>query len=213
MTTRSRQKLRTRRALLTAARQVLDEGRTPTLADAAERALVSRATAYRYFPSPEALLEELQLELDVPDEDVLFGAEAPASVEDRVSLVRRELYDFVMRNELQYRVFLRNGLDHWLKRPADEEPETRGARRERLLERALEPSEGKLGPSAFTRLKIALGVMVGVESMIVLKDIYGLDRQQAEDAVDWAVRALVRAALAGGYPAGRLATDGEAAGG
>lgn len=213
MTTRSRQKLRTRRALLSAARQVLDEGRTPTLADAAERALVSRATAYRYFPSQEALLEELQLDLDVPDEDVMFGAQAPpASAEDRVSLVRRELYDFVMRNELQYRVFLRNWLDHWLKRPADDEPETRGARRERLLDRALEPFEGKLGPNAFTRLKIALGVMVGVESMIVLKDIYGLEREQAEEAMDWAVRALVTAALDGRDVHERPDTEGEGSG-
>ncbi|MCU0305862.1 MAG: TetR/AcrR family transcriptional regulator [Thermoanaerobaculales bacterium] len=199
MTTRSRQKLRTRRALLTAARQILDEGRTPTLADAAERALVSRATVYRYFSSQEALLEELQLDLDFPDEDVLFGTESPpASAADRVSLVRRELYDFVIRNELQYRVFLRNWLDHRLKRPAGDEVETRGARRECLLDRALEPFEVTLGPSTFTRLKIALGVMVGVESMIVLKDIYGLEREQAEEIMDWAVRTLVTAALDSG---------------
>ncbi|HSN54636.1 MAG TPA: TetR/AcrR family transcriptional regulator [Candidatus Sulfomarinibacteraceae bacterium] len=199
MTTRSRQKLRTRRALLTAARQVLEEGRTPTLADAAERALVSRATAYRYFSSQEALLEELQLDLDVPDEEVLFGSEAPpASAEERVSLVRRELYDFVIRNELQYRVFLRNWLDHWLKRPAGDEVETRGARREGLIDRALEPVAGQLGPPVLARLKIALGVMVGVESMIVLKDIYGLEREQAEEIMDWAVRTLVAAALDSG---------------
>jgi AcrR family transcriptional regulator len=199
MATRTRQKLRTRRALLAAAREMLDEGQAPTVADAAERALVSRATAYRYFPSQDALLEELRLDLDLPDGDELFaGGTQPGSAEDRVSLVRKELYDFVMRNEPQYRVFLRNWLDQWLKQPEDEPIESRGARRDHLLERALEPAKMALGKEGFARLRIALGVMVGVESMIVLKDIYGLERDRAEEIMDWAVRALVAAAVTGG---------------
>jgi AcrR family transcriptional regulator len=50
------QKRRTRAALVEAAQRLLDQGRTPTVADVADEALVSRATAYRYFPSQEHLL-------------------------------------------------------------------------------------------------------------------------------------------------------------
>ena len=53
---RRNQRLRTRKDLLLAAAGLLKEGRTPTMDDVAQHALVSRATAYRYFPSIDALL-------------------------------------------------------------------------------------------------------------------------------------------------------------
>src|SRR5580765_7558891 len=55
---RVRQTQRTRRALVAAADEIFAEGRVPTVADVAERADVARATAYRYFPTQEALLLE-----------------------------------------------------------------------------------------------------------------------------------------------------------
>ncbi|MFN3628321.1 MAG: TetR family transcriptional regulator, partial [Parvibaculum sp.] len=47
---RANQKRRTRKDLLQAAARLLKEGRNPSLEEIAEEALVSRATAYRYFP-------------------------------------------------------------------------------------------------------------------------------------------------------------------
>src|SRR5919198_6114983 len=57
-TGRERQTRRTRRALIAAADELFAEGRVPTVAAVAERADVARATAYRYFPTQEALLLE-----------------------------------------------------------------------------------------------------------------------------------------------------------
>src|SRR5438105_15805173 len=56
---RANQKKRTRAAIVQAASDLLREGTPPTVAEAAERALVSRATAYRYFPTQELLLLEV----------------------------------------------------------------------------------------------------------------------------------------------------------
>ena len=56
---RANQKERTRAALVDAARRLLSAGTPPTVADAAEAARVSRATAYRYFPTQDALFVEL----------------------------------------------------------------------------------------------------------------------------------------------------------
>jgi hypothetical protein len=42
--------------MIDAARALLAEGMTPTVEDAAARADVSRATAYRYFPNQRELL-------------------------------------------------------------------------------------------------------------------------------------------------------------
>ena len=48
---RVNQKMRTRRALIEAARELVRQGERPTVAKAAKLALVSDATAYRYFPT------------------------------------------------------------------------------------------------------------------------------------------------------------------
>src|SRR5919106_1299453 len=56
---RANQKERTRAALVGAATDLLKEGSPPTVAEAAARAKVSRATAYRYFPTQEALMVEV----------------------------------------------------------------------------------------------------------------------------------------------------------
>ena len=47
-----KQKLRTRRDVLTATRALIDSGREVTLAAVAQEAAISRATVYRYFSDP-----------------------------------------------------------------------------------------------------------------------------------------------------------------
>ena len=53
---RANQKGRTRAALVTAARDMVARGVTPSVGDAADAASISRATAYRYFPNQRLLL-------------------------------------------------------------------------------------------------------------------------------------------------------------
>jgi AcrR family transcriptional regulator len=54
-TGRTQQKSRTRQALVEATHELLAEGLTPQVEDAAERAGISRTTAYRYFPNQRSL--------------------------------------------------------------------------------------------------------------------------------------------------------------
>jgi AcrR family transcriptional regulator len=58
-TGRANQKARTRAAIVDAAEALRAENGVPTVAEAADAARVSRATAYRYFPTQEALQVEL----------------------------------------------------------------------------------------------------------------------------------------------------------
>src|SRR6478752_4337329 len=58
---RESQKNRTRKALVAAAGALMRAGRQPTVTDVAEAAGISRATAYRYFPTQEMLLAEVAL--------------------------------------------------------------------------------------------------------------------------------------------------------
>jgi len=188
------QKLRTRQALLDAARELVAGGKTPTVAEAADAAMVSRATAYRYFPSQEALLVEVPLQIGVPTVRSLFGGDAaPTDPEDRAALVHNALYDHVREHEAQFRLFLRNSLLRSLDTDRTDDP-LRGARRAALLDAALAPLAGELETEEIERLKTALSILVGTEAVIVLRDVLRLDHEQARASGEWAVRQIVRAA-------------------
>src|SRR5919107_2949473 len=81
---RTNQKARTRAALLDAARQLLAEGVSPTVEQAADRAAISRTTAYRYFTNQRALLTAVFPEIA---ERSLLDAGAPDDPAARLDLV------------------------------------------------------------------------------------------------------------------------------
>ena len=71
----------------------------------------------------------------------------------------------------------------------------RPGNRLRYLGQALAPLADQLEAEHFERLMMALALCVGIESMVVMKDICGLTPSEAEAVKLWAARALVRAAL------------------
>jgi AcrR family transcriptional regulator len=191
---RLNQKLRTRTLLLRAARELVSEGKTPTVAAVADAAMVSRATAYRYFPNPEALLAEVPLDVAAPTVESLFGDGAPTDPEDRVVLVQNALYDLSREHESEFRLFLRASLMRSLQDLDGTGDPFRGARRVALLDEALKPLADELPAEELEQLKTALAILVGGESLIVLRDVLRLDHDQARTRGESAVRQLVRAA-------------------
>lgn len=188
------QKLRTRQALLDAARDLVAAGRTPTVAEAADAATVSRATAYRYFPSQEALLVEVPLQADAPTVQSLFGGEAaPTTAEDRAALVHNALYDHIRRHEVQFRLFMRNALLRSLDPDRTDEPQRRAGRLD-LIDAALKPLERELDTEQLTRLKTGLSILIGTEATVVLHDVLRLNHDHARASGEWAVRQMVHAA-------------------
>jgi hypothetical protein len=73
----------------------------------------------------------------------------------------------------------------------------RGYRRTEWIERALEPAHRDLQRKEFDRLVSALSVLMGWESLVVLKDLRGLEQKEAENVLAFAARAVVEAALRG----------------
>jgi uncharacterized protein with von Willebrand factor type A (vWA) domain len=69
-----------------------------------------------------------------------------------------------------------------------------GARRDTLLTEALAPLEGELSAAEIDRLKNAVAMLLGIEPMIVLRDVMRLDHDEARELGEWAVRQLVRSA-------------------
>src|SRR3712207_4564037 len=107
-TGRTRQKARTRAALVEAARELLARGSTPTVEDAAEAAGISRATAYRYFPNQRALLVAAHPEIGAT---ALLGEDPPADPQERLDRTIRELLRLTLDTETELRTMLRLSLD------------------------------------------------------------------------------------------------------
>jgi AcrR family transcriptional regulator len=188
------QKLRTRALLLRAARGLISEGKTPSVAAVADAAMVSRATAYRYFPNPDVLLAEVPLDMAVPTLESLFDDAAPTDPEDRAALVHNAFYDFTREHEAQWRLFLRASIMRPLQDPDGTSDPFRGARRVALLEKALAPLANELPANELEQLKTALAMLIGGEALIVLRDVLRLEHEQARARGEQAVRQLVRAA-------------------
>jgi AcrR family transcriptional regulator len=187
---RPNQRRRTRKDLLEAAARLMREGRSPTLDEVAEEALVSRATAYRYFPGVEALLLEASLDVAFPAAAELF-ADGPADVAARVEAAEAAVGAMVRANEPALRTMLANALQARLKADADDPP-ARQNRRSQLIEAALAP--GDFAPAGRDRLAKALAYFIGTEAMLVGKDVLQLDEAEAAEVKRWAMRALVEAA-------------------
>ena len=190
-TGRAGQKNRTRRALLDAAAALMAEGTEPAIEAVAERAGVSRATAYRYFASAEALALEATLDSSL---DVEVSPDGwPDDPAERTARVQRRLHAHAREHEAQLRLFLASALR--LQVESGGEAEVRMGRRLPMLEAALAPVRDALGPEAYDRLVCALVPLLGIDALVALRDICGLPYEEADDVMGWAVRTLVAAAL------------------
>jgi AcrR family transcriptional regulator len=182
--------------MLDTASRLMQAGVTPSVSEVAEAAGVSRATAYRYFPSQAALVQTV---VDEGLGPILTWQSGSTDARRRVA----DLFDTAMPRieafEATFKAALKLSLEQWAKRQAGtlgtEPALTRGHRVE-LLKDALAPLEGVLKRRAFDRLAQALSLVFGVEVLIVLKDIWGLDSPDTLAVAQWAARSLVDAALA-----------------
>lgn len=188
---RVNQKLRTRQALIDAAIALREEGHNPTLAQVAEHAKVSRATAYRYFPSMEALISETATDRDMqPLENFWRPGDDPVKA---IGLAANALNKMLIADEIGLRVMERSFMTVWLESESHEA--LRPGRRMSYIEPIVDSLKDVLSPRARNRLKQALSMVMGTEALIAVRDIGGASVDEALGAAAWAARALVRQAL------------------
>jgi AcrR family transcriptional regulator len=197
-TGRTHQKARTRAAMLAATRELLAEGATITVEKAAERAAISRTTAYRYFPNQRALLLASYPGLDAPS---LLDADAPADPAARLELVTEAIGRQLLEREPEMRAMLRLSLET---PPASHEAlPLRQGRAIGWIEDALSPLRNKLPAAELRRLVLAIRATLGIEALVWLCDIAGLPREDAVTLMRSTARTLLQAAMANATPAHR----------
>jgi AcrR family transcriptional regulator len=197
---RSQQKVRTRAALVDAARALVRAGSAPTVAQAAQAARVSRATAYRYFPTHESLLVEISnITPAVRPVEMLLDNLPAGDVESRLVALLDRFTPIVFAEEASMRTALRAYLDTSLRADArgDAAVPVREGRRMRWLDKVLEPARRDLGKARYRRVRAALALTLSIEAVIVMKDVCGIDDEKEAAAIlRWAGSALLRAGLA-----------------
>ncbi|HWR15054.1 MAG TPA: helix-turn-helix domain-containing protein [Terriglobales bacterium] len=194
---RANQKERTRSALIAAAEELLRRGTPPTVAEAAEHAKVSRATAYRYFPTQDSmLLEVAEINPAVKPIDELVAQLSGDDVEARMLQLQDKFNRFALDNEVAMRSLLQASLGVWLaNRNGKDHLPVRQGRRVRWLDKVLEPLKEKLTKRQLQRLRAALALTLSVEALIIMKDVCRLDDAEALATLRWTAQTLLRSGL------------------
>jgi AcrR family transcriptional regulator len=203
---RAMQKARTRKAIVDACRELTRSGAEVTMPRVAARAMVSEATAYRYFPDLVSLLEQALVGLWPDPAQALAPVTGSADPVERVAFAT----EFLLRGVHAYQGAVRAMISHTIAAPASSL--ARPGIRFGLVDFALAPFEDpptpavlsapptppRLSADAMTTLKRDLALVVSAEAFFTLTDLCGLS---ADEAIASAVRTaatLTRAAFAPG---------------
>lgn len=177
-TGRANQKRRTRTAIVDATRELIRADGEVTMPEVARSALVSEATAYRYFPDLVSLLTEA-FEGSWPSAADIF-----APVAQSRDPVERAAFatEYMLRHVLAYQSAVRAMISATITRPAA--VAARPGHRFGLIDEALAPAED-MSPGAVSQLKRDLALVVSAEALFTLTDLCGLS---PDDAIASAVR-------------------------
>jgi AcrR family transcriptional regulator len=192
---RVNQKQRTRAAIVAAARELITGSAEVTMPAVARAALVSEATAYRYFPDLVSLLREALDGTWPGQEQALATVEQSADAVERIGVATERL----LRHVQAYQGAVRTMIAAAVVRPqaADVRPGYRFA----IIDQALAPLENTLGrrnPAAFLRLKQDLAVVVSAEALFTLTDLCRLSPDEAIASAVRSARTITAAAVKGG---------------
>lgn len=189
-TGRSNQKERTRAAIIAAGREAITSGGEVTMPDVARRALVSEATAYRYFPDLASLLREALGGVWASPEETMRPVAGSADPAERIGFATEAL----LREVLAYQGAVRAMIAASITKPA---AGLRPGRRLGLIDEALRPLNDTMAirdPAGFGQLKRSLAVVVSAEALFTLTDLCGLTPEAAIASAVETARALTAAA-------------------
>ncbi|MFN2462101.1 MAG: TetR/AcrR family transcriptional regulator [Candidatus Velthaea sp.] len=175
--------------MVDAARDLLAQGATPTVEQAAANASVSRPTAYRYFPNQQALLMAAYPPLAV---ESLLPDHASDDPFERLHMASKALVRLLLDQEIALRAMLRISLEQTAQRPP---LALRTGRRIRWVEDALAPLRSRLEPQRFDDLVIRIAATLGIEPLIWLIDIAHVERTQAARMLCASARDILKGAL------------------
>jgi AcrR family transcriptional regulator len=188
---RTNQKARTQRAIIEACVELIRQRRSVTMPEVAKAAMVSEATAYRYFPDLASLLARALAEDWPTPAEALAPVAASEDPVERVAFATR----FLLRGVAERQAVVRSMISATLV-----QPELSGAARPGirfgLIEYALSPFIDVLevtAPELLAQLRLGLAVVVSAEALFSLTDLCGLSIEDAIDSAEKTAKTLTSA--------------------
>jgi AcrR family transcriptional regulator len=185
---RVNQKARTRAAIVRAVQELARDGAEITMPSVARAALVSEATAYRYFPDLVSLLLEADAGVWPDPAEALAPVAGSDDPVERVGYAAEVLFTGILARESAVRAMIAASIT----RPdvAAHRPGHRFA----LIDHALAPLAGT-EPEVLAQLKLDLAVVMSAEALFVLTDLCRLPPADAIASAVHTARTLTAAAL------------------
>ena len=192
---RVNQKQRTRRAIVEAAKRLASSGSEITMPVVAREALVSEATAYRYFPDLASLLHEADEGTWPSPEDALAPVAGSTDPVERVAFAAGFLFRGVLANQGAVRAMMAAAIT----KPS---AQGRPGHRFGMIDYALIPAADRLSADELAQLRRDLAVVLSADALFTLIDLCGLGPEAAIASAVETARRVTRAALAGAVSAG-----------
>jgi AcrR family transcriptional regulator len=194
---RTKQKLQTRAEILNAAKALMKKQKKISLDDVAKKAKISRATMYRYFSNIDLLFTEASIDIHHKSSDEIVEEVNELSMEERILHIQKHYNELAQKNEVVFRRYLSAVLTESIvsKKPL------RGARRMDTLQKALRPYRTELDNDTFTKLVTVSSLLMGIDSLIICKDVCKLDNEETELTLKWAVEMILKGISSSGSKA------------
>ncbi|QBH96289.1 TetR/AcrR family transcriptional regulator [Limnobaculum zhutongyuii] len=193
--------------LIKQAMKLFEKGAFPTVTELATEAQVSRATAYRYFPTQSDLISAV---VDESLKPIILWQPEQTSVEERVNELLSFAYPQMFKHEGALRAALLLSLQQWAEERASQfksetddtvdvstkrEKLVRGHRKQ-ILKQVTAPLNDELSVELVEKVNHALSIIYGSEVFMVLKDIWQLENDDVQAVTQWIAKAILNQARA-----------------
>ena len=185
-TGRTEQKLNTRSKILVAAHKILEKGEDLTMESIASEARISRATIYRYYSNVDSLSTELILHLSIPNKDTMVEELKEEKLSSALLSIQNTYLDFILNNEAAARKFLGAIL-------SSSDPKlVRGKNRLKALQSYFESRRNQWDREKTEKFIHIAVLLMGIESIIVSKDVCGLDDATSKETLQWGLEMILK---------------------
>lgn len=184
---RVKQKLETREAILSKALELMNGGENFTLENVAKASGLSRATVYRYYSNVETLTAEAGLNIKTKKPEEIIEGLKQLDFKDKLFGVQEYFNSLAFNNEKAFRNYLS------IVTVSDKKENKRGARRKRTLDLIL--TDTNLSDEAKNDLQNLFTILMGIEPIIVAKDVCGLDTAQSKRLLHLGMELILKGIL------------------
>ncbi|HBO22568.1 MULTISPECIES: TetR/AcrR family transcriptional regulator [unclassified Providencia] len=184
--------------LVTTALDLFEKGAMPSVSELAFEAGVSRATAYRYFPTQSDLITAT---VNASLGPILTWRPQSEKTSERIDELLRYAFPRMFEHEGVLRAALQVSLQQWASDRSSlqnvDVPKVkrlqRGNRKD-ILSMVTTPMKGEYPQETIDKVIKAFSVIYGSEIFLVLKDIWMLDNQQVTEIAQWMAKAVINQA-------------------